>query len=46
MVKVMLELKDRMKTLPFTIRTKPVFAGKTPVKKAGVMKIFEHQQDC
>lgn len=35
---------DRIKTLPFTIQTKPVFDGKSLLGKACFMRLSEHQQ--
>ncbi|MCO2867583.1 hypothetical protein FA274_13225 [Pseudomonas aeruginosa] len=34
----------RIKTLPFTIETKPVFDGKSLLGKASVTRLSRHQQ--
>jgi len=41
---VTVETGGRIKTLPFTIQTKPVFDGKSLLRKACFMRLSEHQQ--
>ena len=43
-VEVTVETGGRIKTLPFTIQTKPVFDGKSLLWKADFMRLSEHQQ--
>ncbi|MFZ5485150.1 MULTISPECIES: hypothetical protein [Pseudomonadota] len=43
-VEVTVETGGRIKTLPFTIQTKPVFDGKSLLRKACFMRLSEHQQ--
>jgi len=43
-VRVTVGIGSRIKTLPFTIETKPVFDGKSLLGKACAMRLSRHQQ--
>ncbi|RBA62166.1 hypothetical protein DQ403_00760 [Stutzerimonas zhaodongensis] len=43
-VAVTVATEGRIRTLPFTIETKPVFDGKSLHRKAAVTRLSRHQQ--
>ncbi|WP_372360701.1 hypothetical protein ACCQ10_11460 [Xanthomonas sp. NCPPB 1325] len=43
-VELAVRTEGRIKTIPFTIRTKPVFDGKGLLGKARFMRLSRHQQ--